>query len=210
MTCYTMQTSKVNQTLNANIPNLIYEWNQLQVPDRALNHLLLCWIDEIRTLFIQGQAPSMAQGSALGIQLTMTLEKTVFRLGEPINVTLTMTNITNQTQTFVLGAYNDFDFHVYNETNSNIYWHSSIWLGEVAIPDGLTGITLNPSEPWGNSWTETFLWQQNMISGTFDNPSYVPVSPGTYYVVGRVGAPFSIDENSTWQTTPIQITILPF
>jgi hypothetical protein len=197
--------------LNVNISELIDGWNYIQTFSQLihLNHLMLFWFNEIRTFLNQGQTPAMAQGSALGIQLTITLQKTVFRLGEPINVTLTMTNITNQTQTFVLGAYNDFDFHVYNETNSDIYWHSSIWLGEVAIPDGLTGITLNSTEPWGNSWTESFLWQQSMISGTFDNTSYVTVSPGTYYVVGRVGAPYFIDGNSIWQTTPIQITILP-
>jgi len=183
-------------------------WNQLQVIEYqlALNHLALVQLNEIRALL----SPTQTSGNETsGLQLTMTLQKTVFRLGEPINVTLTITNITNQTQTFALGAYNDFDFHVYNETNSDIYWHSSIWLGEVAIPDGLTGITLNSTEPWGNSWTESFLWQQNMISGTFDNPSYVTVSPGTYYVVGRVGAPYFIDENSIWQTPPIQIAILP-
>lgn len=141
---------------------------------------------------------SVAQGSNDGLQLTMTLEKTVYRLGEPIDIALTITNISNQTVTFGLGPdVNDFDFHVYNDTNSNIYWHSSIWIGS-AIPMYIILIALKA----GDNWSENFVWQQNMISsGT--------VSPGTYYIVGRVGPPYFLEENSTLETTPIQITILP-
>jgi hypothetical protein len=185
--------------------DLIDTWNQsmnqLQVYEDqlALNHLALVQLNEIRALL----SPTQTSGNETsGLQLTMTLQKTVFRLGEPINVTLTITNITNQTQIFYLGPdSNDFDFHVYNGTNSDIYWHSSIWLGG-AIPDIMICIVLNSTQPWGNSWTESFVWQQNMIApGT--------VSPGTYYIVGRTGPPYFLSENSNWETTPIQIAILP-
>ena len=57
----------------------------------------------------------------VGLQLTMTLQKTNYSLGEPVNMTFTMTNISNQT--INLGQYADyrFGFIVYNDTNNSIY-----------------------------------------------------------------------------------------
>jgi hypothetical protein len=140
----------------------------------------------------------VAQGSASELELTMILEKTVYRLGEPISITLEITNISNQTVTFDLGPdVNDFDFHVYNDTDGNVYWYSSIWVG-AAIPMYVIFITLTP----GDTWSENFVWQQEMLpSGT--------VSPGTYYIVGRVGPPYFFGEGSNLETTPIQIAIGP-
>lgn len=142
-----------------------------------------------------------ARGGADGLQLTMTLEKSVYSLGEPINITLTIANISNQTKNLDMGPdVNDFDFHVYNDTNSNIYWYSSRWLGS-AIPQYVVFETLNA----GESLNCTLVWQQ-----TFSHrlgSEALPVSPGTYYIVGRIGPPFFYGKNSTMETTPIQITI---
>jgi len=137
----------------------------------------------------------------LGLQLSMTLQKTNYSLGEPINILLTIANISNQTVSFGLGPdVNQFDFHVYNDTNSNIYWYTSIWLGG-AIPMFIVLETLNP----GESLNSSLVWQQT-FSHSLDSEG-IPVSPGTYYIVGRIGPPFFINENSTLETTPIQITI---
>jgi len=137
----------------------------------------------------------------LGLQLSMTLQKTNFSLGEPIDILLTITNISNQTVSFGLGPDgNQFDFNVYNDTNSNIYWYTSIWLGG-AIPMFIVVETLNP----GESLNSSLVWQQT-FSHSLDSEG-VPVSPGTYYIVGRIGPPFFISENSTLETAPIQITI---
>jgi hypothetical protein len=126
----------------------------------------------------------------LGLKLTMALQKTNYSLGESISITLTITNVSNQTRNFGLGPdVNDFDFHVYNDTNSNIYWYSSRWVGS-AIPLYIVFETLNA----GESLNCALVWQQT-------------VSPGTYYIVGRVGPPFFYGENSTMETTPVQITI---
>jgi hypothetical protein len=60
----------------------------------------------------------------LGLNLTITPEKTVYGLGEPINVTLTVTNISNQTINFAYAAWT-FDFLVYNDTASYINGQAS-------------------------------------------------------------------------------------
>ena len=62
-----------------------------------------------------------------GLELTMTLQKTEYSLGEPINITLTITNIGNQTITYAYcESLHRFDFRVYNDTNNGIYhWSES-------------------------------------------------------------------------------------
>ncbi len=137
----------------------------------------------------------------LGLQLSMTLQKTNYSLGEPVSILLTITNVSNQTVSFTLGpSGNQFDFHVYNATNSNIYWYTSIWLGGV-FPLFLVLETLNP----GESLSSSLVWQQT-FSHSLESGG-IPVSPGTYYIVGRIGPPFFISENSTLETAPTQITI---
>jgi uncharacterized coiled-coil protein SlyX len=135
-----------------------------------------------------------SQGLYDGFQLTLALEKTNFSLGEPINVTLILTNISDQTVSFWLDfSFSYFQFFVYDSTNSEIY--SSLYNGGALLPLAVQ-FTLNP----GQSMSDVFSWPQTIFS-----PEGVPVSPGTYYIVGQVG-PIQ-EANSTIETTPIQITI---
>jgi hypothetical protein len=136
----------------------------------------------------------------LGLQLTMALQKTKYSLGESISVTLTITNISNQTIRFGLGPYNDFDFRVYNGTNSILYQWSDRWIG-VAVYAHVLLETLNA----GESLSENLAWQQTCYNSGLSEG--VPVSSGTYYIVGRIGGPIYYPANSTIETTPIQIAI---
>lgn len=135
----------------------------------------------------------------LGLNLTMTLEKTAYTLGEPINITLTLTNISNQTTTIELSAYNNFDFRVYNDTNSTLYQWSNRWIG-VAVPQVIWLETHNA----GESLSQNLAWDQTCYNTGLSEG--VPVSPGAYYIVGQIGSVLS-GKNSTIETTPIQVIV---
>jgi len=125
-----------------------------------------------------------------GLELTMKLEKTEYGLGESINITLSITNISNQTINFTLTGM-IFDFHVYNDTNNIIYkW--SVGPPVRAFPAFVAIIPLNARE----SLTDVLVWPETISS------EGVPVSPGTYYIVGQNGP------TSLLQTTPIQVNIV--
>ena len=144
------------------------------------------------------QTLQTAQGVYDGFQLTMTLEKTEYTLGEPIDITLTLANISNQTVSFGLDAsFSYFRFLVYNGTKSTIY--SSLYDGEALLPLS-TLYTLNAGQSISDS---SFSWQQTIFP-----PQGAHVLAGTYYIVGQVGPIWgTFAPNSTIETTPIQITI---
>ena len=156
-----------------------------------------------QTYFLNWISGSLYNGTVNGIKeqlgLQMTLQKTNYSLGEPINITLTLTNLSNQTATIGLSAYNNFDFQVYNDTDNILYQWSNRWIG-VAVPQYIVLETLNP----GESLSQNFVWNQTCYNTGLSQG--VPVSPGVYYIVGLIGSAISRN-NSTIETTPLQITI---
>lgn len=133
--------------------------------------------------------PITAEGvdEQVGLKLTMTLQKTEYSLNEPINITLTIINISNQTINYSCSQPN-FDFWVYNDTNNDIYR----WSNFRFFPDYVVNMPLNT----GEGLTGVLAWPQT-CNKTMSSEG-VTVSPGTYYIVGRYG----------FQTTPIQVTIV--
>jgi len=114
----------------------------------------------------------------LGLKLTMTLDKTTFQLGEPVNISLTMTNVSNRTVKLnIMHLGHRFDFRIYNITHEDIYqWnrgHGCAMVDEVI---------LEPDE----SLSRNLQWEQ-----ICNNYRIVPrdqlVVPGTYYIVGQTG-----------------------
>ena len=144
----------------------------------------------------------IAVNQTVGLQLTMTLQKTNYSLGEPVNMTFTITNISNQTILLSQYAAYRFGFIVYNGTNNNIYQTSlnfPLYPNNPGGPD-IIPFPLNAAE----SFTETLVWGQ-----TCNNTIYsegVPVSPGIYYIVGQTGYIFNMN-GLTIETTPLQIVI---
>jgi hypothetical protein len=131
-----------------------------------------------------------ATGGNGDLELTMTLNKTSYSSGEPVNLTLTITNISNHTINYTHTGL-DFDFQVTNGTNNQLYQ----WSNFKAIAQF---ITIEPLSP-GENRSIYFTWQQtcnfnSQVEGD-------PVSPGTYNIIGETGPTYKI------QTTPIQITI---
>jgi Intracellular proteinase inhibitor len=133
---------------------------------------------------------TVASGGNGDLELTMALDKTIYNLGEPVNLTLTITNISNQTINFTHTGY-DFDFQVTNDTNNQVYK----WSNFQAFPDI---VSITPLQA-GKSFSANFTWLQTCnFNVSVEN---YPVSPGTYNIFGQTGPTYGI------QTTPIQLTI---
>lgn len=146
------------------------------------------------TTFVPITQPSnqpVASGEKGNLKLTMTLSKTTFSLGEPVNFTLTITNVSGQTINFTHTGL-DFDFQVTNGSNFVVYQ----WSNFKAIAQF---IAIEPL-PAGESISANFTWLQTcnfnlQVQGE-------PVSPGTYNIIGQTGPTYGI------QTTPMQLTII--
>jgi hypothetical protein len=137
------------------------------------------------------QTPTQATGNSQQLQLTLSIEKTSYSLGEPVNLTLTITNISSQTIDFTHTGL-DFDFQVYNDTNNLVYQ----WSNFRAIAQF---ITIQPFSP-GQSTPQDFTWSQ--ACNFNESVQGKPVSAGTYYIVGLSSRTYGL------QTSPIQITIV--
>jgi hypothetical protein len=150
-------------------------------------------------------------GDLAGLEFTMTLEKTEYSLGEPINVTFAITDISNQTISFSESAQN-FDFYIFDNMNStflnnmdNISYMGSILFSNVTVywyQEYRIQLPLEVSESLnaGESLTETFVWGQTYGSFLVPPDEDVAVSPGTYYIVG-------LFLEHHLRTTPLQVII---
>jgi hypothetical protein len=139
-----------------------------------------------------------AQTVGGGLELTVSLEKTVFNFGEPVNVTLTLTNVSHEKVDYMYTAMN-LDFLVYNSTNNLVYQYT---MGK-AFP---MFAYIEPLAPGANV-TATYVWPQTLSNTMGTAGPQVP--PGTYFIVGK--ANFSVDDESSLyrlQTEPTQVTIL--
>ncbi len=136
--------------------------------------------------------PPSASASFYGIfELTISVEKDSYEVGEPINITLAITNISNKTVNFTHTGM-DFDFIVTDDNNNLVYQ----WSTGKAFPMFVMLEPLGPDE----NVTATYVWAQTCNS----NPSSVStqVAPGTYYIVGKSDSIYEL------QTKPVQITII--
>lgn len=170
-------------------------------------------------LALQAQSQPRAEGinSQFGLKLTASLEKRVYPIGEPVNITMAITNISNQTVTYAIAhGGNRFDFRVYNSTMDNVYqW--SLW-GVFAVH--WDRITLEPGESLavgqigGEFHTHTGyrVWTQVCNK---DEYAALPVAAGTYYIVGQTGPIIEVNGNYfpaeylfRIETSPIEIAIV--
>jgi hypothetical protein len=122
------------------------------------------------------------------LELTMTVEKTDYYVGEPINVTFTVTNISNQTITFEYWA-KTFDFMVYNDTGLIYQWSKSR-----IFPFFIVDLSLDP----GENITRVLTWPQTCNDTVFSKGT--PVSPGAYHIYGYGGL-------SELETGPIEVNV---
>ena len=140
---------------------------------------------------VENSNPPEVFGGNSNLELTMTLGNTVYSLGEPVNLTLTITNITNQTINFTHTGW-DFDFQVYNDTNNVVYQ----WSNFRGIPQFIAIVPLEA----GENVSASFTWLQTCNFNS--SVEGIQVSPGIYNIIGETGPTYGI------QTTPIQLTIV--
>lgn len=150
---------------------------------------------------MSGPSWTKAVSEQLGLELTLMLEKSEYSLGEPVNVTLTVTNIGNETLSF-REAPSWWDFLVYNDTNDVLFrWR----MGQIS-PMILREVPLDPGIGLTN---KALVWPQTCNKTVSSNgiPDF-PVSPGIYYIVGRYNYnPLGPSSNYNLETTPVQVII---
>jgi hypothetical protein len=158
-----------------------------------------------------------AVNKAVGLELTVHLEKTEYNLGEPVSITLTLTDISNNTVHLWLWSDIAWDYQVFNSTNSLMFDYLSdvFTFGSVGFPVNITaGQTITAPFVWPQAYgpipfgTITPLSPPVSIGGGINVTrvslcgAVTPVSPGRYYIVGR----FS-NSTFTLQTPSLQIII---
>jgi hypothetical protein len=121
------------------------------------------------------------------IAVSITLEKTYYNYGEPVNMTISISNISNETVTLRVGAWT-FDFLVYNDTGYVYQW-SRVGIFPMIVMD----FDISP----GENLSEVHTWPQIYQASAFSPRVQVP--PGTYYVVAF---PRGVE-----RTAPIKINI---
>ncbi len=147
--------------------------------------------------------PVTVEASNYPLSLSMTIDKTVFELGEPVKITFRLENIGNETLNLYFSDGNDaYDFIVYNESNTIVYrkYYDTLY------PQVHTPSKMEPGEARGRTWA---WWQVDglVYQGLDKDPPayYEKVPPGTYHITGLF---ISHTLNITVETPPITITIL--
>jgi len=107
------------------------------------------------------------------IKLTVRLDKNTFRLGENVNVTVTITNISNETILLAYSLPPKIDFAVYNSSSDIIFSYSRS--GGWAMVE--VRLILEPSESNSQMWE----WNQVQANYYFESKQ---VQPGIYYIAG--------------------------
>jgi hypothetical protein len=118
--------------------------------------------------------PLVAEKIVGDLELSMAIQKSNFNVGEPVNITFTVTNIGVQTINYT-HSEPEFDFIVSNSSNQNLYQ----WTSFKAFPMLVLITQLDP----GHNYTSILTWPQTCNQTIYNNEG-VPVSPGQYSITG--------------------------
>ena len=112
-----------------------------------------------------------AVSNGLQLSITLTADKTTYAVGEEVEITFAITNVSNQTLNFInQNGDSNFNFQVYNSTNNAVYsWEFG------AYPLDNWNVTLAPNE----SYTRNLIWSQGS--------PFPQISSGAYYIIGELG-----------------------
>ena len=161
---------------------------------------------QLTTVKAQSNATAVsAVTNGLQLSITLTADKTTYSIGEEVEITFTVANVSNQTLSFVnQNGDSNFNFQVYNSTNNAVFsWQFG------AYPPDNWNITLAPNE----NYTQNLIWGQQ----TFPSPYLPKISSGAYFIIGELGYAntyagyvYTYPIQTTppnFQTAPLNITI---
>lgn len=144
----------------------------------SLNETVTGLQEDVARLQEEIEAFSTQAEATLGpAKLTLRLDKTIFQLGESVKLSLTITNISNDTITLSFRSPPELDFAVCTESSQIIYSFAGTH-GFIGI---LVGMVLKPEESFG----QIFSWDQKVLNET--DGSSEQVKPGIYFIFGRTG-----------------------
>jgi hypothetical protein len=136
-------------------------------------------------------------------ELSMELEKTVFNLGEDVNVTISIKNIGNETITVVWGSSAMFDFNVTDANGTFVFSRvrTYVFAAESIQVSLLSGEVFSAARNWDQ--TRTIIVGDQLLGYG------IPVERGVYSIIGRLNhAGIYSGRYPDVATPPIQITIV--
>lgn len=160
----------------------------------------LCFL--IPVIFLRGSpnhtgGPLQVEAVNYPLKLTMTLNKTEFKLGEPVKITIQLVNIgeENATITFTTRPNpNKYWFwRVYDENHQVVFYHEYV----TRLP-ALEEITLDP----GEYMQQISTWDQKATN------SGQLVPPGTYYLEAATSFIYNGEEVHLQIQTRIEISTI--
>lgn len=138
-------------------------------------------------------------------KLTITLERSTYTLGEPVNVTWILTNIGEENATLYYSCERSLDFIILDENFNHVFWYG-LHMGRFLVE--LPPLSIAP----GDNITLVGVWSQiyDDIEVGFEVRPWVikfkQVPPGTYYVFGIFESPTY--NYTKLETPPLRITII--
>lgn len=150
----------------------------------------------------QSDGPVTVETVSGPLKLEMTIDKTVYTIGETVNITITLTNISNETLELVYRRTPRVSYIVYNGSFESVFVSEAA--GAALLYDLLL---LEANECYG------YIYSWGQIE--FGNDTWLQtceqVEPGTYFIVAKTGwglntiQPYGI---SKIETSKIQIEIV--
>jgi uncharacterized protein (DUF58 family) len=106
-----------------------------------------------------------------GLSVTLSTDKTIYRAGEPVKITITATNKSRAVLDLLFGSGQSYDINI-TDINKKAVWH---WSYGKVFTMAVRHVTLPPHK----SLKYNFTWKQ------LDNQGR-RVKPGKYFVQGRL------------------------
>jgi len=170
--------------------------------------VLVFW--RLKTLTNGGDSPAEVATVYGPLKFIMTVNETRFNLGEPVNITLIIRNISNETILLGFAYPPSLNFLVYNRSLQIFNY-----LYTQGGPDVVISHVLNPDE----TFSRTLQWEQVAMD---ESPPHIfrQVQCGTYYIRGQIsralfyiGPPDEFDVSNcagtfTIETPTIELDIL--